>query len=112
MSAVFFLWMIFAPGVLLTGCSSVQDRQANVTGVLHSLADTASGTLKETKGKVTDIVKTGKDVVEQGKVVVNDAMQVMEDVNRRVEYVQTGIGKIQEGKKLIEEGLGGTGSTK
>ncbi|MDD4628573.1 MAG: hypothetical protein PHE68_04245 [Candidatus Peribacteraceae bacterium] len=101
----FFLRMIFVTGVLLAGCTSVEQRQANVMDRLDDLADTASGTLAGTKEKVQGAMEAGRVVIETGKATVEGAKQVVEDVNDRVKSVQEGIEKIQEGKKLIEAGV-------
>jgi len=106
-ASVFFLWTIVAMGILLTGCASVEQRQANVLNRLDGIADTASGTLNGAKERVEDIVNTGKNVVEQGKATVDSAKQVVEDIDQRVKSVQAGVEKVREGKQLIEAGVKG-----
>lgn len=99
--SVLFLWAVFAIGVLLTGCNSVEDQQAQALKWWANIATTASGA-----------VQAGREAVEQSKDVVEDTKRLADDLGRRADAVQDGIGKIREGKKLIEAGLGGTGSAK
>jgi hypothetical protein len=100
-TSILFLWVLFTMGILLTGCTSIEQRQANALRWWNGITGTASGA-----------VQTGKALVEQGKETAEELKAAADDIGHRVESVQEGIGKIQEGKKLIDEGLKGTGSTK
>jgi len=100
-----FLWAVFAIGVLLTGCTSTEERQARALNVWAKITGTGSGAVHVAKETVQETIKTGKKVVE-------DVGAVAEDVGQRIDQVKSGIDKIQEGKKLIESGLNGTGGTK
>lgn len=99
-SPVLFLWAIFAIGILLTGCASVEERQASALRWWAGITGTASG-----------VVQTGKELVEEGKVIVEDTQAIINDYNRRMQQVQEGMEKMAEGKALIGAGLRGTEGT-
>ncbi|PIR49268.1 hypothetical protein COU80_00780 [Candidatus Peregrinibacteria bacterium CG10_big_fil_rev_8_21_14_0_10_55_24] len=94
-----FLLVCIAGGLLLSGCTSLKERQARARAWWAHITGTASGALMQVEEQIEGTVDLGKTVVD----TVQESAQSAKD---RVENVREGIEKIQEGKKLIEEGLG------
>ena len=86
-------------GLLLAGCTSLQERQARARTWWAQITGTASGALEQVGGQI-------EGAVDLGKTVVDTVQEGAQEVKQRVDNVHDGIEKIQEGKKLIEEGLG------
>jgi len=94
-----FLLVCIVGGLLLVGCSSVEERQARALQMFGDTVGTATGAIAETTTQMEEAAQTGWNLIGAVKAGI-------EDIKRRVNAVQQGIEKIQEGKELIEEGLG------
>jgi len=94
-----FLLVCIVGGLLLVGCSSLEERQERALKLMEETVGTATGVIKDTTTQVGDAAKAGLNLVGTLKDGV-------EDIKNRVDAVQQGVEKIQEGKALIEEGLG------
>lgn len=93
-----FLLVLMLVGVLLVGCTSIEERQNRATGIIKDLGQTASGAVADTVGQI-------KNVVDSGKSAAGAVQEGVSDIKRRVDAVEAGVKKIKEGKELIDEGL-------
>lgn len=91
--------------VLLSACSSIEERQARVRGVLDEGASTASGVFVMIQDRWMVVWQKITTVFRVGEKAVQHIEKTIYEVDRRIEQVGQGIDKIQDGKALIEEGL-------
>lgn len=93
--------------VLLSACSSIEDRQARVRGVLDEGASTASGVVSIVERQWHALWAVVSGVITFGQDTAANVQQTVQEVEHRVQKVQKGVEKIQEGRELLEEGLQG-----
>ena len=82
-----FLLVLMLVGVLLVGCTSVEDRQKKAVNLLEGFEQTASGVVTETVGQF-------KNAMDAGKSVIDSAQEGVDDIKRRVDAVEAGVKKI------------------
>lgn len=89
-------FLLLAPALLLlSACSSVTERQENVLNMLDDAQNTASGTVQDVMGGLSDVLQKGKTITDG----VND---IVDDAKKRIDQVQSGVHLMLDGKEMIE----------
>lgn len=91
---------LFTAVVMLAGCSSVEERQANVMDLLQQAEQTASGT-------VNDGMKDLEGIIQQGKTITEGVNDMVDDAKKRMNQVKEGVDMMLDGKEMIEGGIKG-----
>jgi uncharacterized protein YceK len=97
--SVVLLAVFIVGGLLLSGCSSIEERKARVEGTVNDITATASGTYHSAAREVEKAIIIGTFLYET-------VQSTVQEFDERIDKVQQGVEKIQEGKGLIREGVG------
>ena len=86
--------------MLLTSCSTAEERRQKVRDSMHEAEQSASGTVLSMEARLESLVSAF--------AAFRLAMdRRIADFTQRAEKVQQGVEKVREGKELIEEGVAG-----
>ena len=91
---------LIAVTVVLAGCSSIEERQANSLELLRKAEETASGA-------VNNAMQDLEGMLQKGKTVTDGVGEMVDDAKRRIDQVQSGVDLMLDGKEMIQGGIKG-----